>query len=210
MKLHEDKEQFEAAIRITASMLDIKIKFVEKDYWICQVLQRLSRLSCVERWNIAYKRILQKKCRHCGRITRHYGCNNIYNCYICSLIAHNTTIMENIYMLSDDEICRRIGAKVKRLRLRQDFTQMSLAEESQVSVSTLKKIEGGTISSFDALMRVLRILGELEKLTPLIEEDELSPNEYFELVESAKKKQRKRASSKKHDNIIKDKEESEW
>lgn len=42
-------------------------------------------------------------------------------------------------MLSDDEICRRIGAKVKRLRLRQDFTQMSLAEESQVSVSTLKK-----------------------------------------------------------------------
>lgn len=74
----------------------------------------------------------------------------------------------------------------------------------------LKKIEGGTISSFDALMRVLRILGELEKLTPLIEEDELSPNEYFELVESAKKKQRKRASSKKHDNIIKDKEESEW
>lgn len=118
--------------------------------------------------------------------------------------------MENIYMLSDDEICRRIGAKVKRLRLRQDFTQMSLAEESQVSVSTLKKIEGGTISSFDALMRVLRILGELEKLTPLIEEDELSPNEYFELVESAKKKQRKRASSKKYDNIIKDKEESEW
>lgn len=49
MKLHEDKEQFEAAIRITASMLDIKIKFVEKDYWICQVLQRLSRLSCVDR-----------------------------------------------------------------------------------------------------------------------------------------------------------------
>ncbi|MEZ3591296.1 MAG: nucleotidyl transferase AbiEii/AbiGii toxin family protein [Muribaculaceae bacterium] len=49
MKLHEDKEQFEAAIRSTATLLDIKIKFVEKDYWICQILQRLSRLSCVDR-----------------------------------------------------------------------------------------------------------------------------------------------------------------
>ena len=113
-------------------------------------------------------------------------------------------------MLSDGEICRRIGAKVKRLRLRQNFTQMSLAEKSQVSVSTLKKIEGGTISWYDAFMRVLRILGELDKLTPLIEEEELSPNEYYELVENAKKKQRKRASSKKHDSIIRDKEESEW
>lgn len=118
--------------------------------------------------------------------------------------------MENIYMLSDGEICRQIGAKIKRLRLRQDFTQMSLAQESQISVTTLKKIEGGIISSFDALMRVLRILGELDKLTPLIEGEELSPNEYYEMIESAKKKQRKRASSKHQNNTYRDKEESEW
>lgn len=118
--------------------------------------------------------------------------------------------MENVYMLTDGEICRRIGARLKRLRLRQNYTQQSLAEEAQVSVSTLKKIEGGTISSFDALMRVLRILGELDKLAPLIYEEELSPNEYYELVENAKKKQRKRASSKQYDKIIKDKEVQEW
>ncbi len=49
MKLHEDKEQLADAIRITASELGIPQKFVEKDYWICQILQRLSRIPQAER-----------------------------------------------------------------------------------------------------------------------------------------------------------------
>ncbi|MBD5421035.1 MAG: nucleotidyl transferase AbiEii/AbiGii toxin family protein [Bacteroides sp.] len=44
MKLHEDNHQLATAIRITAQELHIPEKFVEKDYWICQILQRLSRL----------------------------------------------------------------------------------------------------------------------------------------------------------------------
>lgn len=113
-------------------------------------------------------------------------------------------------MLSDGELCHRIGAKVRQLRLRQNFTQKSLAEDAQVSVSTIKKIEGGIISSFNSLVRVLRVLGELDKFSPLIEEDELSPNEYYALLESEKKKQRKRASSVKTNKINKRKESSEW
>lgn len=98
-------------------------------------------------------------------------------------------------MLADSEICRRIGKKIRHLRLRQNITQMSLAEQSQISVSSVKKIENGEIGSFDSLMRVLRILGELDIFTPLLKEDEISPNEYLELVELHKKKQRKRAKS---------------
>lgn len=49
MKLHEDKEQLADAIRITATELGIPQKFVEKDYWICQILQRLSRIPQAER-----------------------------------------------------------------------------------------------------------------------------------------------------------------
>ena len=44
MKLHENKEQLADAIRITSAELGIPQKFVEKDYWICQILQRLSRM----------------------------------------------------------------------------------------------------------------------------------------------------------------------
>lgn len=117
---------------------------------------------------------------------------------------------ENIYMLTDTEICRRIGQKVRWLRLRQNLTQVSLAEQAQISVSTLKKIEVGTISSFDPLVRVLRVLGELDIFAPLIKEEEMSPNEYYEFMESARNKQRKRARSKVNVSQSNTEEDSEW
>ncbi|MBD5199325.1 MAG: helix-turn-helix transcriptional regulator [Bacteroidales bacterium] len=117
---------------------------------------------------------------------------------------------ENIYMLADGEICRRIGKKIRNLRLRQNITQMSLAEQSQISVSSVKKIENGEIGSFDSLIRVLRILGELDVFSPLLKEEDMSPNEYLEFVEAKKKKQRKRAKSTSNTNTSFNQEESEW
>lgn len=114
-------------------------------------------------------------------------------------------------MLADAEICRRIVRKVRGLWLRQNFTQMSLAEQAQISVSTLKRIEEGEIRSFDSLMRILLRLDQLDIFTPLLEEDKMSPNEYYEFMEAAKKKGRKRASiSKKSHESATNKEESEW
>lgn len=117
---------------------------------------------------------------------------------------------ENIYMLADGEICQRIGRKIRELRLRQNITQMSLAEQSQISVSSVKKIENGDIGTFDSLMRVLRVLGELGIFSPLMKEEEMSPNEYLEFVEALKKKQRKRAKSVSKTQTIDKQEESEW
>lgn len=113
-------------------------------------------------------------------------------------------------MLADGEICRRIGKKIRYLRLRQNITQMSLAEQSQISVSSVKKIENGEIGSFDSLMRILRILGELDIFSPLLNEEEMSPNEYLEFVEVHKKKQRKRAKSSNNTNTPINQEQSEW
>lgn len=117
---------------------------------------------------------------------------------------------DNVYLLSDAEICCRIGQTIRRLRLRQNFTQMELAEQAQISVSTLKRIEEGEVRSFDSLLRVLRILGELDIFSPLLREEEMSPNEYYAFVEAAKKKQRKRASSKKRGGNTDREEEPEW
>lgn len=59
-------------------------------------------------------------------------------------------------------------------------------------------------------MRVLRVLGELDAFSPLIKEEEMSPNEYFEFVEASKKKQRKRASDSNKTNQQPNTEDSEW
>ena len=101
--------------------------------------------------------------------------------------------MDDINFLTDLDIAKRIGANLKSLRLRQNITQSNLAESAGVSLSTLKKIENGDICSFDSFLRLLRILRKLDVLQPLVEEKQLTPNEYWEYINSAKRKVRKRA-----------------
>ena len=101
--------------------------------------------------------------------------------------------MDDIFFLTDLDIAKRIGANLKSMRLRQNITQSNLAESAGVSLSTLKKIENGDICSFDSFLRLLRILRKLDVLQPLVEEEQLTPNEYWEYINSAKRKVRKRA-----------------
>ncbi len=114
--------------------------------------------------------------------------------------------MEDIYSLSDTQVQKRIGARLKSVRLKQNITQKSLAEEADISLSSIKKIENGGIGSFESLLRVMRVLGELEAFQNLITDEQLSPNEYYELVNAGKKHSRKRAAGK----VKTKKEESEW
>ena len=101
--------------------------------------------------------------------------------------------MDDIYFLTDLDIAKRIGAILKSMRLRQNITQSNLAESAGVSLSTLKKIENGDICSFDSFLRMLRTLRKLDVLQPLVDEEQLTPNEYWEFINSAKRKIRKRA-----------------
>ena len=115
--------------------------------------------------------------------------------------------MDDIYMLADAVILNKMGQHLKSIRLKQNITQQSLAEAAEVSLSTIKKMENGEIRSFDSLLRVLRTLGKLDVFQPLIEEESLSPSEYYDLVHSKGKAVRKRAAGKINRM---DKEDSEW
>ena len=88
------------------------------------------------------------------------------------------------------------------------MTQQELANQAVVSVSSIKKIESGHICSFDSLLRIMRILGNLDLLQELTEDEMLSPNEYFELVNAKGRHQRKRARNKGTSKP--EREESEW
>lgn len=115
--------------------------------------------------------------------------------------------MENIYILSDAMILAKLGARIKSTRLKQNITQESLAMSANISLSSVKKIENGEIKSFDSFLRVLRVLGKLEIFQSMIDEEQLSPSEYYELVNSRKKSVRKRAVGRINNSK---KEESEW
>lgn len=110
-------------------------------------------------------------------------------------------------MLSDTEITNKISARLKELRLKQNISRQDLAVSSGVSMSSIVRMEDGEIKSFESLIRVLRTLGKIDVLLPLVEEEEISPNEYFKLVHSAKPRQRRRASKSVIDN---QQEKSVW
>ena len=115
--------------------------------------------------------------------------------------------MDDIYVMTDAIILAKIGERLRALRLKQNITQESLGESANVSLSVVKKVEKGEIRSFDVLLRLLRTLGKLDVLLPLVEEEQLSPSEYYELMQKTDTRKRKRASGK----IINDgKGESEW
>ena len=64
----------------------------------------------------------------------------------------------------------KLGNDVSRARRRRRLTRASLAERSGVSVSTLKRLEGGDGSvALENLARALQVLGELDRLASLLD-----------------------------------------
>lgn len=114
--------------------------------------------------------------------------------------------MEDIYNLSDIQIKKKIGEKIKATRLKQNITQENLAESALISRSSVQKVETGDIKSFDNFIRIIRTLGMLDEIHHLCSEEQLSPSEYYDIVNSIKKSVRKRAVG----SINTNNEESEW
>lgn len=110
-------------------------------------------------------------------------------------------------MLSDTEITNKISARLKEIRLKQNISRQDLSADSGVSVSSIVRMEDGEIKSFESLLRILRTLGKIDIFLPMIEEEEISPSEYFKMVHLAKPQQRKRATRSRN---INQQEESEW
>lgn len=127
--------------------------------------------------------------------------------YIFASLSIKFEMLDNIYMMSDTVICKKIAANIKKVRLKQNMSQLELADKSGVSISSIKRMEDGELKNFESIIRVLRTLGMLDVFIPLVEEEQLSPNEYYELVNKINKRNRKRASK----GYVKDKkEEFEW
>lgn len=118
--------------------------------------------------------------------------------------------MDNIYILSDTAISERISARLKEIRLKQNMSRQELADRSGVSVSSVSRMEEGEIRSFDSFLRILRILGQLDVLLPLVRENEPSPADYYRMMQANKPGGRKRASRRCKSEDDKREEESQW
>jgi len=94
------------------------------------------------------------------------------------------------YGMSDNEIIRDIGKRLKTLRLRKNITQESLSKKTGLNRVTISKIERGQKTSLFSLIQILRGLDELQRLDSIIPGETVSPLQLARL----KSMQRKRAS----------------
>lgn len=84
-----------------------------------------------------------------------------------------------LHLISDAEMYRRIheGCRAKRQALA--LSQAALAGRSGLSLRTVKKFEHGESINLMSLMKLLRALGEFQRLEALVPDVEASPREQF-------------------------------
>lgn len=103
--------------------------------------------------------------------------------------------MENWLFLTEQEILKEMGNRLKKIRLQYNLTQKELSDEAGLSVSTISLIEQGKSTTTESLVRILSRLNRIKDL-----ESVFRVGENLELklkFEKAKlKAERKRASTK--------------
>ena len=94
---------------------------------------------------------------------------------------------------SKESILARIGAALKAHRLRQNIPQQVLAERSGISLTAVKRLEGGegaTLGSFVLVCRTLGLDGWIGGLEP---KDEGCPIACAEALKKSETRKRRRA-----------------
>lgn len=93
--------------------------------------------------------------------------------------------------LSNSQINKEIGRRVKQHRIQKKITQKDVAEQAGISLFTVSNIEKGNSVSFHLLIAVLRVLKLLNNFEYLFPEIEISPVQLLKLKGNTPKRIKK-------------------
>ena len=110
----------------------------------------------------------------------------------------------NLDTMTNSSIATEVGHRIEQMRLEQNLTQQQVADEIGLSRVSYRKLAGG-MGKFENIIAVLRVLGRLDLIEPLITETTFSPIEQLKL----KGKQRQRATGVDVENVDADTEKQE-
>ena len=83
--------------------------------------------------------------------------------------------------MSDTAITGVLGKRIKEYRLRKRYTQQDMADRAGISVFSVAKVEKGEPVSISIIIPVLRVLRLLDNLEMLLPEIGVSPIEMLKL-----------------------------
>ena len=99
--------------------------------------------------------------------------------------------------LQEKAILKEISGRVKQCRIASRLTQEELAEQSMVSISTIRRFESGYDISFSKLIHLLKALGLEKNLELLVPDYEKRPS--YHLAHEKMPKRVKKSVKKKAD-----------
>ncbi len=103
--------------------------------------------------------------------------------------------MDNWIFLTEQEILKEIGLRIKEIRLQHNLTQKVMSKEVGLSVSTISLIEQGKPTTLESLIRILIRLNRIKDLEVVFRvSEDLEQKMRFEKAKL--KTVRKRASKK--------------
>jgi transcriptional regulator with XRE-family HTH domain len=92
--------------------------------------------------------------------------------------------------MTDNSLMKSIGEYIKESRLAQNRTQSQVANDANISRSTLSLLERGEAVSVVTLLQVLRVLDLLHVMNSFKFEREISPIEYARIQQKTRKRAR--------------------
>ena len=106
----------------------------------------------------------------------------------------------DIYILTNGQIAKEIGGKLKSLRISKKITQQELANNTGLAAKTIIALEAGKNVSFDTFISVLRSLDKLCVLEAFMQPEPLRPSIIFKQEKSYAQTQKKRVRKSKNKN----------
>lgn len=76
---------------------------------------------------------------------------------------------------------RFLGEQLKSIRIQREMTQLEAAERLGISVGTVSRIENGSGSSLETLIRLIQLYGKEQWLESIAPQATISPIQQFQL-----------------------------
>ena len=104
----------------------------------------------------------------------------------------------DVYILTNSQIAKKAGEKIKRWRIEQRVTQQELADNAGLGVTTIIAAEAGKNVSFETLIAILRALNKLDILeTAFMQPESILPSLLYKFKQSQLKAQKQRVRKSK-------------
>ena len=89
--------------------------------------------------------------------------------------------MKDVYASSNAELIGMLGRRFKAYRIACRLTQREVAEQTGVSVPTVRAFENGRASnvSLQVLLSLMRVVGQLEQIEQMLPELPINPKDVF-------------------------------